>query len=75
MVPCVKDNKHLGLQKNVYLDFEDFIIYHFISPELKAQVSSSDHLWYVVCLIFCHSVNFSHFHLLLKNHWANFSQT
>ena len=55
----------------------------FISPELKAQVSISDHLPSVVCpsvrpsvcLSVCLSVNFSHFHLLLKNHWANFNQT
>ena len=38
----------------------------FSSPELKAQVSFSD------CLL---SVNFSHFELLLQNHWANFNQT
>ena len=55
----------------------------FSSPELKAQVSFSDHLSSVVCLS-VHpsvclsvrlSVNFSHFHLLLQNHWANFNQT
>ena len=28
-----------------------------------------------VCLSVCPSVNFSHFHLLLQNHWANFNQT
>ena len=46
----------------------------FSSPELKVQVSYSDRLLYVrpsVCL----SVNFSHFHLLLHNQWANFKQT
>ena len=55
----------------------------FSSPELKAQVSFSDHLSSVVCLSVClsvhlsvrPSVNFSHFHLLLQNHWANFNQT
>ena len=51
----------------------------FSSPELKAQVSFSDHLSSVVCLSVCPSVrlsvNFSHFHLLLPNHWANFNQT
>ena len=58
----------------------------FSSPELKAQVSFSDHLSSVclsvcppvrpsVCLSVCLSVNFSHFHLLLQNHWANFNQT
>ena len=45
------------------------------SPELKAQVSFSDHLSSVVCLSVRLSVNFSHFHLLLQNHWANFNQT
>ena len=51
----------------------------FSSPELKAQVSFSDHLSSVVCLSVrpsvCLSVNCSHFHLLLHNHWANFNQT
>ena len=50
----------------------------FSSPELKAQVSFSDHLSSVclsVCLSVRPSVNFSHFHLLLQNHWANFNQT
>ena len=52
----------------------------FSSPELKAQVSFSDHLSSVVCLSVrlpsvCLSVNFSHFHLLLQNHWAVFNQT
>ena len=51
----------------------------FSSPELKAQVSFSDHLSSGVCLSVrpsvCLSVNFSHFHLLLQNHWANFNQT
>ena len=44
-------------------------IVNFSSPELKAQVSFS------VCLLFvCPSVRklFSHFNLLLQNHWANF---
>ena len=47
----------------------------FSSPELKAQVSFSDHLSSVVRLSVCLSVNLSHFHLLLQNHWANFNQT
>ena len=48
----------------------------FCSPQLKAQVSflipcclSS------VCLSVRLFVNFSHFHLLLQNHWANFDQS
>ena len=55
----------------------------FSSPELKAQVSFSDHLSSVVCLSVrlsvhpsvCLSVNFSLFYLLLQNHLANFNQT
>ena len=59
----------------------------FSSPELKAQVSFSDHLSSILCLSvrpsirlsICLSVrlsvNFSHFHLLLQNHWAKFNQT
>ena len=44
------------------------------SPELKAQVSFSDNFLSVVCPSVCLSVNFSHFHLLLQNHWAHFNQ-
>ena len=47
----------------------------FSSPELKAQVSFSDHLSSIVCTSVRLSVNCSHFHLLLQNHWANFNQT
>ena len=48
----------------------------FSSPELKAQVSFSDHLSSIVCPSVRHlSLNFSHFLLLLQNHWANFNQT
>ena len=55
----------------------------FSSFELKAQVSFSDHLSSVVCpsvrlsvrTSVCLFVNFSRFHLLLQNHWANFNQT
>ena len=49
----------------------------FSSPELKAQVSFSDRLSSVclsVHLSVRPSVNFfSHFQLLLQNHWANFN--
>ena len=49
------------------------------SPGLKAQVSFSDSLLSVVRLsarLFVRpSENFSHFHILLKNHRANFNQT
>ena len=51
----------------------------FSSPELIAQVSFSDYLSSVVCLSVRMSVrpsvNFSQFHLLLQNHWANLNQT
>ena len=46
---------------------------HFGSPELKAQVSFSDHLYSVVCLSFRPSVNFLQFHLLLQNYCDNFN--
>ena len=66
-----------GKKQNYFLR-KTFIAF-FSSPELKAQVSFSDHLSSVVCLSVCLSVrlsvNFSHFHLLLQNHWANFNQT
>ena len=44
----------------------------FSSPEPKAQVSFSDHNLSVVLIVV---VNFSHFHLLLQNHWTNFNQS
>ena len=68
--------------KHISISFFDTL---FSSPELKAQVSFSDHLSSVVCLSVCLSVRpsvclsvclsviFSHFHLLLQNHWANFN--
>ena len=43
---------------------------NFNSPDLKAEASFSDCLSSV-----CLSINFSHFHLFLQNHWANFNQT
>ena len=61
---------------SIWLDIFSFV---FSSPELKAQVSFSDHLSSVVCPSVClsvrPSVKFSHFHLLLQNHWTNFNQT
>ena len=44
---------------------------------LTWAISSSELFWSPVvrCLFVCPSVNFSHFHLLLKNHWAIFNQT
>ena len=50
-----------------------FAYEYFSSPEPQAQVSFSDHNLSVVVVIAV--VNFSHFHLLLQNHWANFNQT
>ena len=48
----------------------------FSSPEPKAQVSFSDqNLSVVVVVIVDVVVIFSHFHLLLQNHWPNFNQT
>ena len=55
-----------------------FSMFFWVSPELKVQVSFSDHQSSVclpVCSFFRPSVNFSHFHLLLQNHWAIFNQT
>ena len=40
-----------------------------VCPSVRLSVRLS------VCLSVCLSVNFSHFHLLLHNHWANFNQT
>ena len=52
----------------------------FSSHELKTGVSFSDHLLSVVpccvvVVVIVVVVNFSHFHLLLQNHWANSNQT
>ena len=52
-----------------------FVILFLSSPELKTQVSFSDHLLSGVCQSVRLSVNFSHFHLFLQNHWTNFNQT
>lgn len=49
----------------------------FSSPALKAQVSFSNQNLSVVCRRWrrCHCCKFSHFHLLLQNHRADFKQT
>ena len=55
-----------------------FILLHqavFSSPKPKAQVSFSDQNLSVVVVVIVLVVNFSYFHLLLQNHWANFNQT
>ena len=44
----------------------------FSSPESKTQVSFSDQNLSLVVVVV---VNFSHFRLLLQNHWANFKRT
>ena len=49
--------------------------FFFSSPELKAQVSFSDQNLSVVVVAVVVVVNFSYFHLLLQNRWANFYQT
>ena len=46
----------------------------FSSPEPKTQVSFSDQNSSVAVVVVV-VVNFSHFHVLLQNHWANFNQT
>ena len=43
----------------------------YYNGDISHIVSSPDIPRPSVCL----SVNFSHFHLLLQNHWANFNQT
>ena len=45
----------------------------FSSPGPKVQVNYCHHLASVVCCL--SSVNFSHFKLLLRNHWADWNQT
>ena len=49
----------------------------FSSPDPEAQVSFSDQICplSVVVVVGIFVINFSHFHLLLQNHWANFNQT
>ena len=63
---CQMDNKklrELALRGKIHFKC-------FSSCELKAQVNFS------VCLLYIRlSVNFSHFHLLLKTHGASFNQT
>ena len=74
-LPLIKSSAGFGP-----LDLNDIgellkVFLFFNSPELKAQVSLPDRLSSVVRLSVRLSVNFSHFHLLLQNHWANFNQT
>ena len=61
------------MQSYIYINL-DFLLFNvsvlFSSPEPKAQVSFSDQNLSIVVV-----VNFSHFHLLLLNHWANINQT
>ena len=45
----------------------------FSSPGPKVHVNYCHHLASVVCHL--SSVNFSHFKLLLRNHWADWNQT
>ena len=59
LVWCKIKKDHTFFQRKIKLNYENLI---FNSSELKTP---SFHL----------SVNFSHFHLLLQNHWVNFNQT
>ena len=53
-----------------------FLLHIFSSPELKAQVSFSDHLLSGVCLSLCLSVcKLFTFSTSSPDHWANFNQT
>jgi hypothetical protein len=52
--------------------FRLYVVYLFSSPGPKVQVNYCHHLASVVCRP--SSVNFSHFKLLLRNHWANWNQ-
>ena len=47
----------------------------FSSLEMKAHLPSELSESPVICLSVHLSVNFSNFHLLLQNYWANFNQT
>ena len=86
--PTIKKGtyEHILLRGSTYngcVGINTHFSFFFSSPELKAQVSFSDRLPFVVCLsvrpsvrLFVRlSVNFSYFRLLLQNHWANFNQT
>jgi hypothetical protein len=57
-------------QKHIVSTVENKLI---SSPWPKVHVNYCHHLASVVCCLF--SVNFSHFKLLLRNHWANWNQT
>ena len=63
--------KELMLSSNLYMySLTENSSELFWSPDVqRPSVRPS------VCLSVCLSVNFSHFHLLLQNHWANFNQT
>ena len=52
-----------------------FVLTIFSPPDLKAQVSFSDRLLFIVRLSVHLYANFSQSNLLCKNHWANFNQT
>ena len=66
-VSCWKEDGGLGL----------FLFICFSSLEPKVQVNFSDQDLSVVlwCCWRWQGRNFSHFHLFLQNHWANFHQT
>ena len=66
ILPLLKSCKLLILFYNFAIQYGPRV---FSSHERKAQVSFSDHNSSVVFVVV---VNFSHFHLLLQNNWANF---
>jgi hypothetical protein len=63
----------LCIQNSAELVVMEYITFIFSSPGPKVQVNYCHHLASVVCCL--SSVNFSHFKLLLRNHWANWNQT
>ena len=65
--------KHMVINNKYAKLYEHGHIIFISSPGPKVQVNYCHHLASVVCCL--SSVNFSHFKLLLRNHWANWNQT
>ena len=59
---------------NSWLRWKSLRPFIFSAPEPKAQVHYCDHMLSVVCRP-SSVVNFSHFWLLLWNHWTEFNET
>ena len=76
---CLEDIMHSNID---YFFSYRYVIYGpgfsdvFSSPEPKAQVSYLIKICplSVVVVVVVIVINFSHFRLLLQNHWANFKQ-